>query len=379
MLTLRAAALAFLAAALAILAAHLSGHLPVRLLAHGFLAVGALPLMMAAILHFVPVLTRSGSPPAAARLAPWLGAAAGASVWMALAIGGPLAAPLAVGAALLNLGVAVGLALWIGQRRRRTLGAPHPGLDWYLAALLALALAMVAATLMWFDAPQAARWKRLHLHLNLFGWVLLTVLGTAPVLLPTVVGRFDPTTAARLRRLLPWAAGGSLALAGGAALPSTPLAAAGALSLLCVMTAHALAWWRAHGAALAARGAALALTLALAGLALTLTLGAVHGLGRIDGARLLAAFLVGGLLPLISGALTHLLPVWRFPGPASPARQALAARLQVLARTRAVVLALAGGAQYVGAGPAAAGVVLALLALLHFAWLAVMPGRAARV
>ena len=71
------------------------------------------------------------------------------------------------------------------------------------------------------------------------------------------------------------------------------------------------------------------------------------------------------LLPLVTGALSQLLPVWRFPGPNSPARQAMRRQLVRFGRLRACLFPLAGAACIAELVPVA--LVLAASGLLLFA------------
>ena len=88
-------------------------------------------------------------------------------------------------AALVALLAATALGGWMLVRARRMFGPRHRGLDWYLAALGFLLLALLAVVLMpWFPAQRAGL-RLFHLHANLLGFVGLTALGTLQVLLPT--------------------------------------------------------------------------------------------------------------------------------------------------------------------------------------------------
>jgi hypothetical protein len=99
------------------------------------------------------------------------------------------------------------MAGWIVRRGRAALGAPHPGLRWYLAAVLCLVLALAGRAGDGILPEQRAALRLLHLHLNTLGFVGLTALGTLAVLLPTAAGQPDPDAAGWLRRMLPLAAG----------------------------------------------------------------------------------------------------------------------------------------------------------------------------
>lgn len=322
---------------------------------HVAFAIGVLPLIFGAMLHFVPVLTRSAGPHRAIAVIPFLVAANGFSV--VLAMQGLLPRGALHVAATLDLLFALTLIGWILRRARRTLGAPHPGWRWYAAALSMLVLALlVVPPLASGIAPGMLR--LFHLHANTAGLIGLAALGTLPVLLPTALGKPDPQAAPWLRRRLPVAVAGALFLATGAAL-WWPLSLVGG-ALLAVLALGLFAhWWRLFGVAkIISDGAAAPLAGATAVFGLLFLGGALHGSRLVDATGMTAAFVAGFLLPLVSGALSQLLPVGRFTGPNSPARQEMRRRLVRCGRSRAVLFPLAGLA-FLVALPAAG---LALLA-----------------
>ncbi len=351
------AVLAFLLAAVAALLA-----VPPAPTIHIVFAAGAMPLIFGAIIHFVPVLTRSAVAGRPLRHLPLAVQAAGCATPLALA--GVLPGwSLHVAASVVTL-AALTLIVWIARRLRATLGAPHPGAHWYGAALLCLFFA-VSPVPLWLAEPQIGAFLRLfHLHLNTLGFIGLAALGTLPVLLPTALGRPDARVAARLRRDLPLAVGGALLVAAGAA-GSFWLAVSGAALLLWVVAANLLAWQRAFGLpAMVGAGTTAPLLAATAGFALLLLLGLAHGLGSVPGRPAIAAFMALFLLPLVTGALSQLLPVWRHPLGATPARAAMQARLARGGRWRALLFLL-GGALL--AFDDARGGLLVLIGLLLFA------------
>ncbi|MGB7502047.1 MAG: hypothetical protein WBM25_06565, partial [Azonexus sp.] len=184
--------------------------------AHLAFAVGIVPLIFAAMSHFVPVLTRTGDPGRWISYLP--GAAQLTGIVAVSAMQGMLPRWLLHPAAAVDLLLAAILLNWIAGRARAALGSPHPGWRWYGVALGCLMLALLAALLipLW---PQY--WKALrlfHLHLNTLGLVGLAALGTLPVLLPTALGKPDPEAASWLRRRLWLVAGGALVIATGAAV-----------------------------------------------------------------------------------------------------------------------------------------------------------------
>lgn len=293
--------------------------------AHLVFAVGILPLIFGAITHFIPVLTRSGKAHRAVLLAPLLLQLAGAAVFLHFQeLAGRWLLHAAAGCTLL---IALLFAGWLLLRARRTLGKPHPGWRWYLAAIACLSIALLLVPLMaWWPAAYHAL-RLLHLHLNTLGFIGLTAIGTLQVLLPTVLSGPDAEAAARLRSDLPFAAGGVLAVALGSAF-WLPLAVVGAVLLLAVGLRLGVSWWRRYGwRRIAGDGASAALAAALAAFLLLIVLGIAHGFALLRAQDALPAFVAAFLLPLVTGALSQLLPVWRCPGPRSPLREHMRAVL----------------------------------------------------
>jgi hypothetical protein len=293
------------------------------------------PLIFAAISHFVPVLTRSSGPgwwiahlPAAAQ-ATGLVAVAAMQGWIPYW--------LLHAAAAVDLVLAAILLSWIVVRALDALGTPHPGWRWYGASLGCLLLALVAivAIPLWPEYEQALR--LFHLHLNILGLVGLAALGTLPVLLPTVLGRADPQAAYWLRQRWRRVVGGALAIALGAAV-FWPLAMVGTYFVVVAACCLFGQWRRQFGLrALLADGVACSLLGAVAGLLLTLVAGVAHGLEVLPGRTILFVWAAGFLLPLVTGALSQLMPVWRWPGPTIPARQIMRQKLAATGGWRAVL------------------------------------------
>jgi hypothetical protein len=329
---------------------------------HIAFALGAMPLVFGAMIHFVPVLTRTGEAPAALRYLPLAAQAAGLAA--VLALGGSAPYWLLHPAAALAGLAALALVAWIVRRLRDALGSAHPGARWYVAALLALLTALALVPPLAAKPELRGALRLLHLHLNTLGFIGLAALGTLPVLLPTALGRPDPTAATRLRRDLWPAAAGAMALAVGAAY-AWPLALLGAVALGLVAWRHLAAWRRSYGlAAIVGDGAAAPLAAATLGLLALLVLGVAHGLRLVEARSAIAAYAALFLLPLVTGALTQLLPVWRHSGAATPQRAALRERLAAGGRGRAVLF-LVGGL-LAAFGPVA-GLPLVTAALLWFA------------
>ncbi len=336
--------------------------------AHLAFAVGIVPLIFAAMSHFVPVLTRTGDPSRSISLLP--AAAQMAGIVAVAAMQGLLPRWLLQPAAAVDLLLAAILLSWIAGRVRATLGTPHPGWRWYGAALGCLMLALLAVVLipLW---PQ--HWKGLrnfHLHLNAVGLVGLAALGTLPVLVPTALRKADPECAGWLRRRLWFVAGGALMIATGASI-SWPYAVPGAALVLTAALGLIGQWSRRFGLrSLLADGVAASLLAALVGLLLALTAGVIHGSGLVSARPTLLAWGIGFLLPLVSGALSQLLPVLRWPGPEIPARALMRQRLAASGAARSLLwiasaLAVLAGFELAGGILLAAGLSLFLLGLLR--------------
>jgi len=276
---------------------------------HVAFAAGVMPLILGAITYFVPVLTRTGAP------AVWLLAlCAFVAGWTAVAaFAMPAAHVLTAAAALAGL-AAVSLLAWVVRRGARGIGRLHPGLHWYIAALACLVLALAAVIAMELFPEQRLALRRLHLHLNTLGFVALAAVGTLQVLLPTTVMGQDGDAAKRLHEDLKWAVGGAVLTSIGAAwLPA--LAWAGLVLWAIPLVRLLLAWTGRFGNAIFARhGAAVSLAAALVGFMLLLLTGALHSTGVLQGRHAVPAYFLGFLLPLVTGAVTHLLPLWVRPG-----------------------------------------------------------------
>lgn len=306
--------------------------------AHLPFAIGVVPLILAAITHFVPVLTRSRGAARPVLALPFVAQGAGAIA--VLAMHGTLPRWMLHLAASVDLLAALGLAGWVVRRARACLGAPHPGWRWYAAALALLAAALISVLAMAALPAAYLALRNLHLHLNTLGLVGLAAFGTLPVLLPTALASPDAQAGPWLQRNLRLVAGGALAASLAAALAmlavdglaalAIPLAALGAALLITAAGVLLGQWWRGFGARrLLADGSASVLVAAVAGWIVLMAGGVAHGVGSgfADGRVAIAAYVGGFLFPLVSGALTQLLPVWRYPGPVTPARVRLRAVL----------------------------------------------------
>ncbi|MBL8458096.1 MAG: hypothetical protein JNM92_01900, partial [Zoogloea sp.] len=131
--------------------------------AHAAFAVGAMPLVFAAMGHFVPVLTRSGGASGTVHRLPLV--MQGAGLLALGALGGWLPGWALHGAVSLGVVATVVFLAWVLGKGRKALGRPHPGLRWYVAALgcLVLALVVIGVGLVWPPAYRLARLAHLHL------------------------------------------------------------------------------------------------------------------------------------------------------------------------------------------------------------------------
>lgn len=334
-------------------------------LAHLVFAIGVLPLIFAAMLHFVPVLTRSGA------ASPWIArlplAAQFAGVLLVLALGGALPRELIYLAAGIDLALAISLMAWMQRRARRAVGAAHPGWRWYFAALALLVVALGAIVLPALVPQAYPALRGAHLHLNTLGLIGLAAFGTLPVLLPTTLAQPDPQARERLGGVpLALLASGALLVAAAAALgqgvAGATLAVAGALCLAAPVVALLSRWLQRFGlVALARQPAAASLALAAGGFVLLLGAGVLHALRALDAQAAIGAFVALFLLPLVSGALTQLLPVWRHAGPDSAERRRLRANISRWTPARVGAWQI-GGVLILG-GFAAAGIACVLLGL----------------
>ncbi|MCX7147876.1 MAG: hypothetical protein NTY05_00475 [Rhodocyclales bacterium] len=320
-----------------------------QLAAHIAFALGVLPLILAAMIYFIPVLTRSGTAGFAAWWPSVLAWAGGALTVFSFA-GNFSPVTLSLAATLGGL-AALSLGVWATNRARHMFGPRHRGLDWYLAALGFLLLALLAVLLMPLFPAQRNALRLFHLHANLLGFVGLTALGTLQVLLPTCLAQADPDAALRLRRDLKWAVVGTLFIAVGASslLPTSVFKVGPALALLgtafygWVVLRMLRAWQSRFGKALLQlHGAAPSLTAAALGLLGLPALGVAHGFGWLPARPAVAGFVIAFLLPLVSGAAAHLLPVWLRPGVQGPWHQLLRARLCRWGGVRGLLLLLLG-------------------------------------
>ncbi|MEO5340387.1 MAG: hypothetical protein H7837_07720 [Magnetococcus sp. MYC-9] len=312
---------------------------PPAALTHLVLAVGALPLILAAMVHFTPVLTRSREAPGWVMRLPLLAMVAAslavvAMGWQQWFLVG-IAAPIAMLAAASLVG-------WMNRRASRALGAPHPGLRWYQAALGCLLLALTAIVAAWLWPEHGSLLRGVHRHLNLLGFVGLAATGTLQVLLPTVGEYADPMASQRLRFDLKYALLGVLLLVVGATGVSW-LTGLGLAAWGWVLGRLLYALRDLWPALLRSGGAPLMLFAAVPGFALALASLLLPG-----GEVALPLFFALFLFPLVSGALAHLLPLWWWPGQPTPRRQMAQQRLGRHVPLRLAAFWCGGGALLFG-------------------------------
>lgn len=318
--------------------------------AHLAFALGAMPLILAAIVYFVPVLTRGAGAPSwlgALPLLAWLG-----GVVIIAGFSGTVGLNAASHAAAIFAGAAAfAMLLWTVRRARAALGAPHPCLAWYLAALVFLAAALLVVPAMALWPEQRGALRQFHLHANLLGFVGLTAICTLQVLLPTAVGRADYQARARLSTDLKFSCAGVLLLAFGAALAvpgmsigwSRHVAVLGAVLFMFAPLRMATYWVAAYCETIASlHGAAASLSLACLGLIGLMFAGIGHALGFLAGRDAVVGFVLAFLLPLVSGAATQLLPVWLRPGMQGEWHYRLRSQLGRLAGLRALLMVCGG-------------------------------------
>jgi hypothetical protein len=324
---------------------------------HLVLALGIMPLILGAMTYFIPVLTRTGSPETRDLIPPLVGLAAGLLIALSFFLLYRLF-PIAAGVGLIAVGW---ISWWAWQRAKSTLGRPHPGLLWYQLALGMLALGLIAIIIGAFWPEQWLALKRLHLHLNILGFVGLTALGTLRVLLPTVGSFQDPQTGPWLMKEWRWLLAGTLLIALGAAW--LPLVSGVGLLLWLIPLIHLGRDLLPHRSSILAwHGAAPSLVAALVGLLTCLLAGGLHGYTDIAPRPTTDAFILAFLLPLVTGAATHLLPMWLHSQ--SPEKQVpLKNRLGYLSGARGLLFLAAGLLTLVGLPWA---FLLGVIALGHF-------------
>lgn len=307
---------------------------------HIIFAIGVVPLILGAMVHFIPVLARSKNSGKFIRLLPATTLLGGVLVTSYFAF--PQIVPFAhyLGAAIIIIAVA-SLGYWAYRLRSKAIGTPHPCLDWYLAAMICLFIALGAILMGHFIPAQRAALRLLHLHLNTLGFIGITALGTLQVLLPTAVQRPDPKVATRMHKHLKWVVAGTLITACGAAWHpgfswiGVPLLAIPFFGIL-------KSWLQLYSKEIfKIHGATPALATALCGYAVAVVLGAAHAY-HYPYFNPVATFIIAFLMPLVTGAVSYLLPLWLRPGQQTTWHQAARKHLGFGGGLRALIF-LTGG------------------------------------
>ena len=311
---------------------------------HVIMAIGVMPLIMGAMIYFTPVLTHGRAPAWPVLTIPLFALIAGLLVtacvqwwrdWLAYP-------------AVLTLLTVCTLFGWMWHRARAMLGRPHPGLYWYLAALVFLFLGVTAILVATFRPEYWMPLKRFHLHANLLGFVGLTAVGTLRVLIPTVAGYTDAAARRHLQVDLYPAAAGVLLIAAGSS-GWTWLVWPGLLLWLFPLAGFVLplisrwrkfVWgWHHPGTSLAAAAASLMLVSLSGGL---------HAAGASAAPVSLPLFFFLFLFPLVTGAVSYLLPVWVWPARNTPAYAKAERRLAWGSGGRTLLFLLAGAMAWGG-------------------------------
>ncbi len=288
---------------------------------HAALVGGVAQMILGALLAFIPPLLMGRERPASH---PVLYALVNlGAVWLLIGFGVGRYSIVATGGAL----VALAFLSLIGdawRQVRASLIAPPLNLWFYGMALLALLLGLAAGEVMalWPLRPQGivGPARLAHIHLNLLGFVTLTIVGPMHTLFPTVLN--SRLHSARLAfvtfALLP---AGILVLVAGLFLSQIPVQLAGGAAILAGAALYAAnilkTWLDAGRPRTASAEHFLVATLFLVLSVIAGVLVSVNHLwepSRVPfGTLHLVAYthlaLVGFVLQTIFGALTHLLPV----------------------------------------------------------------------
>lgn len=334
-------------------------------LVHLIMAIGIMPLIMGAMIYFTPVLTHSRTAGWLVLMVPSLALIAGTLastgfLWRRDLL--PIPAVLAMVAAST-------LLVWMWYRSRTMLGRPHPGLNWYRWALACLLLGLMAILVAMLRPEYWTVLRRFHLHVNLLGFVGMTAFGTLRVLVPTVAGYSDPDASGRLRVELYFAVTGTLLVASGSAWLTWLVWPGLVLWLIplmrfassLVMRWRKFVWgWHRSGTSL---------SLAVFGLIAVLVTAGFHATGIRPSAVSMQIFFFVFLFPLVTGAVSYLLPVWLWPARNTTVYECTARRLAWGSGVRSLVFLAAGVVAYFGTREAIylAGIGI-LVFLLQIVW-----------
>ncbi len=307
---------------------------------HIIFAMGIVPLILSAMVYFVPVLTRSRNPSRIVVMLPMVALVGGMMLTSHFAFPQTIPHGQYFGTVTIII-VTASLGYWSYRTGRKTIGKPHPCLNWYLAAIACLLLALTAVLMSYLIPSQRAELRLLHLHLNTLGFIGITALGTLQVLLPTTTQHADPSVTGRMRLHLKWMVAGTFLIACGAAWHSS-LGWIG-LALLAIPIVGILKSWLPLYSRdiFTLNGATPALAAALCGYAVTLLLGTAHGY-HFPSFNPVAVFIIAFLMPLVTGTISYLLPLWLKPGQQTAWHQDARKHLGFVSGLRAFTLLVGG-------------------------------------
>jgi hypothetical protein len=251
---------------------------------------------------------------------------------VAVLVSGPAEQPwIGVAGAVAVFTAVTSQLVWMTQRLRAAVPARFAvTVRYYLTAAVALLAGIpVGAWMLVVDDPTRPRLLLFHAHINLLGWVTLTVLGTLLTFWPTVLRtRIADGAVAASRTALPIAVTGLLILAVGT-LAWWPRLAAGGLVVFAVAVAlTARPAWQAGCSKPPASFAAWSIAAAGGWLFVALTVDAWILLTADTAAQaadrfstMLTPLLVGFVAQVLLGSLAYLLPMALGGGPAAVRRR----------------------------------------------------------
>jgi len=307
---------------------------------HIIFAVGVVPLIFCAMIHFLPVLARSKSPGKFIHMLPVLALIGGVLLTSYLMFPQKISLGHYLGAAITI--VAVGcLGIWTFQVRAKAIDAPHPCLNWYLASMGCLFIALCAILLEYLIPASRGELRLVHIHLNTLGFIGIAALATLQVLLPTIAKRFDPVVATRMHNQLKWVVSGTMVIAFSAAwMPN--FAWIGVLLLAMPLLGILKSWSKLYLKEIfKVNDTASALAVALCGYATALAVGTAHAYSHPD-LNPVAIFIISFLMPLVTGAVSYLLPLWVQPGKQMVWHQKAQKHLGFAGGLRALILLVGG-------------------------------------
>ena len=279
---------------------------------HIIFTIGIIPLILAAMVHFIPVLVRSKKPNQWISRLPLLALCSGILITCHFTFPQTVTTGHYMGA-MINIIVVTSLAAWAFNLRNKCIGAPHPCLNWYLAAMMCLLTALAAISAIYFIPAQRSALRLLHLHLNTLGFIGITAIGTLQVLLPTSARRPDQKVASRMHQHLKWMVFGTLITACSTAWHPN-LAWVGVTLLAIPVLSILKSWLKLYRVEIFKwNGATPALAAALVGYVVALVICSARAYHH-PSFNPIASFIIVFLMPLVTGAVSFLLPLWLRPG-----------------------------------------------------------------